>query len=85
MAYAHRIRTPTLILSTTGDERVTVSQSYKLYHALKDNGVEVRFIAYPVGGHFPPDPVHQRDVYRRWIDWIADHFDETASAEAGGV
>jgi dipeptidyl aminopeptidase/acylaminoacyl peptidase len=75
MAYAHRIRTPTLILSTTGDERVTVSQSYKLYHALKDNGVEVQFIAYPVPGHFPPDPVHQRDVRRRWVEWIAGRFE----------
>jgi dipeptidyl aminopeptidase/acylaminoacyl peptidase len=74
MAYAHQIRTPTLILSTTGDERVTVSQSYKLYHALKDNGVEVKFIAYPVPGHFPPDPVHQRDLRRRWVEWIAEHF-----------
>jgi dipeptidyl aminopeptidase/acylaminoacyl peptidase len=74
MAYAHQIRTPTLILSTTGDERVTVSQSYKLYHALKDNGVEVQFILYPVGGHFPGDPVHQRDLRRRWVEWIADHF-----------
>jgi len=80
MAYAHRIRTPTLILSTTGDERVTVSQSYKLYHALRDNEVEVQFIAYPVPGHFPPDPVHQRDVYRRWLTWIAEHF-----AGAGGA
>lgn len=84
MAYAHQIRTPTLILSTTGDERVTVSQSYKLYHALKDNGVEVRFIAYPVSGHFPPDPVHQRDVYRRWIDWIATHFDGSPATEGVG-
>lgn len=75
MAYAHQIRTPTLILSTTGDERVTVSQSYKLYHALKDNGVEVQFIAYPVPGHFPGDPVHQRDLRRRWVEWIAEHFD----------
>ncbi len=75
MAYAHQIRTPTLILSTTGDERVTVSQSYKLYHALSDNGVEVEFVAYPVPGHFPPDPVHQRDVRRRWVDWIQEHFD----------
>jgi dipeptidyl aminopeptidase/acylaminoacyl peptidase len=74
MAYAHRIRTPTLILSNTGDERVTVSQSYKLFHALKDNGVEVQFIAYPVPGHFPGDPVHQRDVRRRWVEWIADYF-----------
>ena len=85
MAYAHQIRTPTLILSTTGDERVTVSQSYKLYHALKDNGVEVSFIAYPVGGHFPPDPVHQRDVFRRWADWIADHFGEVTAATEGGT
>ena len=76
IAYAHQIRTPTLILSTTGDPRVTVTQSYKLYHALKDNGVSVRFIAYPVGGHFPPDPVHRRDVYRRWVDWIEEHFQE---------
>lgn len=75
MAYAHQIRTPTLILSTTGDERVTVSQSYKLFHALRDNGVEVQFIAYPVTGHFPPDPVHQRDVRRRWVEWIQAHFE----------
>ena len=75
MAYAHRIRTPTLILSNTGDERVTVSQSYKLYHALKDNGVEVQFVAYPVPGHFPQDPVHRRDLRRRWVEWIALHFD----------
>ena len=79
MAHAHRIRTPMLILSTTGDERVPVSQSYKLYHALKDNEVEVRFIAYPVGGHFPGDPVHQRDVFRRWIDWIEEHFDRQSN------
>lgn len=78
MAYAHQIRTPTLILSTTGDPRVTVTQSYKLYHALKDNGTPVQFIAYPTGGHFPPDPVHQRDVRRRWFEWIARHFGPTS-------
>ena len=85
MAYAHQIRTPTLILSTTGDERVTVSQSYKLYHALKDNGVEVQFIAYPVPGHFPPDPVHQRDVRRRWVEWIQEHFDRVGQASTSGL
>ncbi len=41
IAHAHQIRTPTLILSITGDEHVPKSQSYKLYHALKDNKVEV--------------------------------------------
>ena len=77
MAYAHQIRTPTLILSAIGDERVTVSQSYKLYHALDDNGVEVKFVVYPVSGHFPPDPVHQRDVRRRWVEWIAECFEKS--------
>ncbi|WP_162339619.1 alpha/beta hydrolase family protein [Cyclobacterium salsum] len=69
------ILTPSPILTITVDERVPVSLSYKLYHALKDNEVEVQFIAYPVGGHFPGDPVHLRDVFRRWIDWIGEHFD----------
>lgn len=84
MAYAHLIKTPTLILSDVGDPRVTVTQSYKLYHALKDNGVEVQFIAYPIGGHFPADPVHQRDVYRRWIGWIDQHF-KGATPNASGA
>jgi len=74
MAYAHQIRTPTLILANVDDERVPVTQSYKLYHALKDNNVEVRFIVYPVPGHWPGDPVHARDVRRRWVEWIEQHF-----------
>lgn len=41
-----------------------------LYHALKDNGVPVQFIAYLVAGHSPTDPVRSRDVTRRWIDWL---------------
>jgi len=74
ITYAHRIRTPMLILSDTLDPRVSATQSFKLYSALRDNGVEVRFVAYPVPGHFPADPVHRRDIYRRWMDWIAEHF-----------
>ena len=56
MAYAHQIKTPTLILSTTGDPRVTVTQSYKLYHALKDNGTPVQFIAIRPASTFRPIP-----------------------------
>jgi dipeptidyl aminopeptidase/acylaminoacyl peptidase len=74
ITYAGQIKTPTLILSDTGDFRVTVTQSYELYHALKDNGVPVRFFAYPVGGHFPNDPVRQEDAYRRWTEWLVDHL-----------
>jgi len=74
ITYAARMKTPTLILSDTGDFRVTITQSYELFHALKDNGVPTRFFAYPVSGHFPNDPVRQADVYRRWTEWMVDHL-----------
>jgi dipeptidyl aminopeptidase/acylaminoacyl peptidase len=79
IAYASKIRTPTLVMSNTQDFRVTPTQSFKLYHALKDNGVPTKFIAYPIYGHNAADPVRQRDVQRRWIDWIEQYFREPAS------
>lgn len=74
ITYAERIQTPTLLLSNTGDLRVPITQSYKFYHILKEQGVKVKFVAYPLAGHSPGDPVHQRDVYRRWLNWIEEHF-----------
>jgi dipeptidyl aminopeptidase/acylaminoacyl peptidase len=74
ITYASKIRTPTLVMHNTGDYRVTPTQGFKLYHALKDNGVETQFIGYPLSGHNATDPVHQRDVQRRWMEWIARHF-----------
>lgn len=73
---ASKIRTPTLIMTNTQDFRVPPMQSYKLYHALRDNGVPVKFVAYPIYGHNAGDPVRQRDVQRRWIEWIEQHFNE---------
>lgn len=73
ISYAGQMKTPTLIMHDTGDARVTVTQGYSLYHALKDNGVPVKFIAYPVAGHFPGDPVRAMDVDRRWVEWM-DQF-----------
>lgn len=79
ITYASKVRTPTLVMSNTQDFRVTPTQSYKLYHALKDNGVPTKFIAYPIYGHNAADPVRQRDVQRRWIEWIEQYFHEPAS------
>lgn len=74
IASAAQIKTPTLILSDTGDARVPITQSYQLYHAMKDNGVTVRFVAYPVPGHFPGDPVRSRDVFSRWLSWLDEYL-----------
>ncbi len=74
ITFVREMKTPTLILSDTGDARVPITQSYQLYHALKDNGVAVKFVAYPTGGHFPGDPVRQRDVLRRWVGWLDEQL-----------
>ena len=74
ISYAAKMKTPTLIMHDTGDARVTVTQGYSLYHALKDNGVPVKFIAYPVAGHFPGDPVRAMDVNRRWVEWMDQYL-----------
>jgi dipeptidyl aminopeptidase/acylaminoacyl peptidase len=74
ITYATRIKAPTLILSDTGDYRVPITQSYQLYHVLTDNGIATQFIAYPVTGHSPSDPVHSRDIDRRWIAWLQKYL-----------
>ncbi len=78
-AFSH-IRTPTLVMSDVGDYRVPITQSYGLYRALRDNHVETEFYAYPVGGHFPSDPIRQIDVEQRWVDWLAAHMNAAAPA-----
>ena len=83
MTYAGKIKAPTLILANTGDYRVPITQSYKLFHALRDAGVTSMFIAYPIYGHNATDPVRQRDVQERWIGWLERYL--TDAPTSGGA
>jgi dipeptidyl aminopeptidase/acylaminoacyl peptidase len=83
ITYASKMKAPTLILCDVGDYRVPIVESYKLFHALRDNGVTAQFFAYPVVGHSPSDPVRQRDVQRRWIGWLEQYLNG-APATSGG-
>jgi len=74
LTYAGAITTPTLILHDTGDRIVPITSAYALHHALKDNGVTVKFIAIPVAGHLPGDPVRQSDTYRVWLEWFDQYL-----------
>jgi dipeptidyl aminopeptidase/acylaminoacyl peptidase len=69
-----KMKTPTLILANSGDYRVPITESYKLFYALRAQGVETSFVVYPIYGHNATDPVRQRDVSRRWIEWLERHF-----------
>jgi len=71
---AKNIKAPTLILSNTGDPRVPVTQSYKLYHALKDNGTKTKFIGWPVAAHNASDPITLRERDKAWLDWLTEHL-----------
>jgi dipeptidyl aminopeptidase/acylaminoacyl peptidase len=73
ITYWKNIKTPTLILSNTGDVRVPITQSYAMYHALTDNHVPVKLVAWPESGHEVSGPVRTDDMYRIWLDWL-DHY-----------
>ena len=74
MTYVDNMKTPLLLLSNTGDVRVPVTQSYKLFHALRERGREVSMKLWPVAGHFPADPWRARDIDRVWAEYFAQRL-----------
>ena len=70
---ARNVKAPTLIMGDVGDPNVPIINSYEMYHALKDNGVNTEFYAYPADTHFPHDIVRTTDIYKRWVDWIVKY------------
>jgi dipeptidyl aminopeptidase/acylaminoacyl peptidase len=80
ITFAQNTHAPTLILHDTGDTRVPIADSYEFFRVLKDNGVTTQFIAYPVSGHAPADPIRARDVRRRWVAWLAQYLGTDAAA-----
>jgi dipeptidyl aminopeptidase/acylaminoacyl peptidase len=74
LTYAADVKTPTLIMTDAGDQRVPTPLSYEFYHAVRATGTPVEMVVFPVNGHFPSDPLHREDVNHRWIDWFARHF-----------
>jgi dienelactone hydrolase len=71
---ARKIKAPTLILANTGDPRVPITQSYKLFHALKDNGTVAKFIVWPINAHNASDPVTQMERDKYWLGWMNQYL-----------
>lgn len=68
--FARDITTPTLIWSSTGDPVVPVSMSYAMFHALKDNGVPVKFVVFSSQTHGPSTFRDAEDLTNLWVDWL---------------
>ncbi|HEV2738381.1 MAG TPA: S9 family peptidase [Candidatus Elarobacter sp.] len=70
ITYAADVKTPTLILTDAGDQRVPISQSFAFYRALQAHHVPVRMMEFPRNGHNPTDPVDREARIRIWTEWF---------------
>jgi dipeptidyl aminopeptidase/acylaminoacyl peptidase len=70
MTYIKQARTPTLIVHGQNDRDVPVEQSYELYRALKDLGVETKLVVFPREGHGFNEQSHVLDLNRRIGEWF---------------
>ena len=72
--HARRAHTPTLLLHGAEDEDVPAGQSYEMYRALKDHGVETELRIYPREKHGFRERTHVIDRDRQTIAWLARHL-----------
>ncbi len=76
-SFAHRARTPTLILQGEADERCPAGQSEQMFVALKQAGVETELARYPGGAHTMlrvGPPSHRVDFYARLLGWFRHYL-----------
>jgi dipeptidyl aminopeptidase/acylaminoacyl peptidase len=70
LTFAQRVTTPLLIQHGERDPRTPVAGAWKFYRALKALGKTVELYVYPRGGHVMYEPVLQREVMRRNLEWF---------------
>lgn len=73
LTYAHKVRTPTLILHSLNDRRCPVAMGVMFHRALKTVGVETALVLYPDEGHGIKQLPHREDVLRRVLEWFEQH------------
>lgn len=73
IAYFENVKTPTLIIHSIGDLRCNIEQSEQVFTALQQEGIESRFVRYPVGTSHgmsrngPPDlRLHRLGEITKW-------------------
>ncbi len=74
LEYLKNAKTPTLIMHGEADDRVHVMQSWEIYRALEDLGVEVEMVLYPDAKHSITPPNQRVDVFKRWVEWYKKYL-----------
>ncbi|MEA2720961.1 MAG: hypothetical protein QOJ39_2825 [Candidatus Eremiobacteraeota bacterium] len=70
ITFAANVKTPTLILTDSSDQRVPITQSFAFYRALQAHHVPVTLMEFPRTGHNPSDPVAREARIRIWTEWF---------------
>ncbi len=79
--FAHRTRTPTLLIQGEADDICPVGQTEQMFVSLKQAGCEVEFARYPGGSHMffaLGLPEHRADFLARTLAWFKNHLGEPA-------
>jgi dipeptidyl aminopeptidase/acylaminoacyl peptidase len=70
ITFVANMKTPLLLIHGDADERVPTTQSYELYHALKERGVPVRMLVIPRSHHNPTEPKMRLQVVTAAGEWV---------------
>jgi dipeptidyl aminopeptidase/acylaminoacyl peptidase len=73
LAEAHRVRTPTLVVTGTRDLITPASQGLAFHRALAERGVPTGYVEYPLEGHGVRTFPAQLDFCARALSWFEHH------------
>lgn len=81
--WAHRAKTPTLLIHGEEDLRITIGQSEELFVALMKAGVPTELVRYPKASHMffvMGEPEHRVDWLERTLAWFERYLKDPAAA-----
>jgi len=58
------------------DTRVNLMQSWEIYRALFDRGIDVEMVLYPYAGHSISALKQRKNVFKIWIEWYKKYLNE---------
>jgi dipeptidyl aminopeptidase/acylaminoacyl peptidase len=76
LAYAHKTKTPTRIIHSENDFRVSISQAEEYFSTLLKAGVTAELIRYPEEGHElsrSGKPLHMKDRLEKIVGWFDNY------------
>jgi dipeptidyl aminopeptidase/acylaminoacyl peptidase len=78
--HAHKIKTPTLIITNELDFRVPVDQGMQMFTVLRRNGVPAEMVVFPDEGHWVLKAVNSRYWHEAVFGWIAKHLNSAGTS-----